>query len=127
MWKPITNNNSYVINEQGQVYSTKTDKILKPYSFYEGGSLYVTLSNKGYSKHFQVARLVLDHFQPSQTKINTFAIHKDLEIENVQNENLNRGSFKRGKTKTVGYFKTEFFATFRYIQAYTKEFGRSPY
>lgn len=34
---------------------------------------------------------------------------------------------KHGKTKTVGYYKTEFFARFMYIKAYQKEFGRLPY
>jgi hypothetical protein len=34
---------------------------------------------------------------------------------------------KHGKTKTIGYYRTEFFARFMYIKAYQKEFGRPPY
>lgn len=159
-WKRIKGFPNYRISSNGDVYSLKTDRMLKPYDLNNNGVLYVTLHNRGDSKTFQLAKLVIDVFQPSQTTINTFAIHKDLELENCSNPNLERGTradrkrmfneirgkkrgvypWKIGKNKfrvafknragkyvTVGYYKTQLFAEFRYIQAYKKEFGRLPY
>lgn len=166
-WKNIPNYPNYLINNVGDVYSKKTDSLLKGW-LNGSGVKYVCLSHKGDSRHFELARLVLDVFQPSQTKIKLYAWHKDLELQNVMNDNLDRcnrsdrqrmfmemKNKKRGvykydnyvskktgknvvryrvtfkdknkKTKTFGYYKTEFFARFKYCQFYKKEFGRLPY
>src|SRR6478736_2019471 len=147
-WKRIKGYKHYLINDLGMVYSKYSDKFLTPED--RNGVLYIGLSNKGDTKVTQLARLVLDHFQPSQTVINTHAWHKDFELANVTNNNLKRcnlGDRRRmlneirgkkrgvyawnigknkfrvvlkdpvGKTKTIGYYKTEVYATLRYIQA----------
>lgn len=161
MFVKIKGFDNYLINEQGQVYSKVSDKFIANYRN-KTGTLYVTLHKSGKNCSFSVAKLVLDHFQPSKTKIKVCAYHKDLELENVQNENLERCSRsdrlrmlnemnkkirgvyaynnpaskkkfrvvikdKQGRTKTIGYYKTKFFATFQYVKAYTQMFGRSPY
>jgi hypothetical protein len=91
MFKKIINFPDYRINEYGQVYSIKTDKFLKPYtSNGNSGTLYVGLQYKGKTKTIQLAKLVLMHFKPSKTKINTYVWHNDLELENCTNDNLER-------------------------------------
>lgn len=96
----IPNFPNYTIDELGNVYSIKKDRYLKPFKTQpKVDTLYVQLTNNGNSQYFQVAKLVLMVFQPSQTKINTFAIHKDLELENCANFNLERGT--RGDRKRM--------------------------
>ena len=90
-WRRVIGYKNYLINDLGMVYSKKTDKFLKPY-VNPSGVLYVSLSNNGVNKMIPLDRLVLNHFQPSQTTINVYAWHKDLELENVANNNLKRCS-----------------------------------
>lgn len=93
MNKPIPKFPNYTIDELGNVYSIKSDKYLKPYKTnHKVDTLYVCLNKSGESYTFSLAKLVLKVFQPSQTVINTFAIHQDLELENCANFNLERGS-----------------------------------
>lgn len=97
MIRTIPNFPNYTIDDLGNVYSINKDIYLKPYSFTPNGTIYVTLSKNGVSKHINVAKLVLKLFQPSQTKINTHAIHKDLALENCANFNLERGNLSDRK------------------------------
>lgn len=92
MSKLIPNFPNYTIDEFGNVYSIKRDIYLKTWSHSKGSTVYATLKNKAKIKHLNVAKLVLKLFQPSQTKINTYAIHKDLELTNCANFNLERGN-----------------------------------
>jgi len=92
MIRTIPNFPNYTIDDLGNVYSIRSDKYLKPYSFYPGGTVHVMLHKNGKGTHINVAKMVLKLFQPSQTKINTHALHKDLELENCANFNLERGS-----------------------------------
>lgn len=92
MIRTIPNFPNHTIDDLGNVYNIKLDMYLKPYSIHKNGTLYVKLHYKGRSELFNLAKLVLRLFQPSQTKINTFAIHKDLELQNCANFNLERGS-----------------------------------
>ena len=98
MIRTIPNFPNYLIDELGNVYNFKTDKFLKGYK-HHGNVIYITLTNKGAHKTFQLAKLVLSVFQPSQTKINTYALHTDLELQNCANFNLQRGS--RGDRKRM--------------------------
>ena len=158
-WKRIKGYRHYKISTNGDVYNVKRDHMLKGWTNVSGVK-YVSLSKNGETKTLELAKLVLDTFKPSQTEIKVCAWHKDLELENCANNNLERctrGDRKRmfnemkkkkrgvyyfshgkknyrailknrqGKTVTIGYYKTEFFARFMYIRAYKKEFGRLPY
>lgn len=92
MIRTIPNFPNYTIDDLGNVYSIKSDKYLKPTQIHPNGTVYVGVSKNGKSTWINVAKMVLRLFQPSQTKINTYALHKDLELENCANFNLERGS-----------------------------------
>lgn len=158
-WKRIKGYPNYRLNENGDLYNTKTDTFAKGY-INTSGVKYVSLSNNGASKLTQLATLVLSVFKPSKTTINTQAYHTDLVLVNCADSNLerctrgdrqrmfnemkarSRGVYnyphgkknfrvvmkdRQGKTKSLGYYKTELFARFKYVQAYKKEFGRLPF
>lgn len=84
-WVKIKGHENYRICEAGIVYSRKTDKFLQPV-FSSAGTAYVSLNGIMY----QVARLVLDHFQKSSTKVKIFAWHEDLNLANCHTKNLTR-------------------------------------
>lgn len=135
MTRTIPNFPNYTIDDLGNVYSIKSDKYLKPFSHYPGGTMYVHLSKKGIATPINVAKLVLKLFQPSQTKINTYALHKDLELENCANFNLERGTRSdrkrmfneiRGKIRGVYSFplgKKKWRAVIKTPQGKTKTLG----
>ena len=100
MIKTIPNFPNHTIDDLGNIYNIKLDKYLKAYKTHPNNdTLYVRLRYKGREETFNVAKLVLRLFQPSQTKINKYALHKDLELENCANYNLERGS--RGDRKRM--------------------------
>jgi hypothetical protein len=84
-WLKIKGHENYRICEAGIVYSKRTDRFLKP-TINSAGTAYVYLNETCY----QVARLVLDHFQPSNTKVKIFAWHEDFHLENCHTKNLTR-------------------------------------
>lgn len=88
-WERIKGFPNYRINENGDVYSIKYDKFLKPY-VNPSGVLYIQLSNKGAVLQTQLSTLVLDTFKPSRTQIKLYAWHLDLELDNCANNNLER-------------------------------------
>lgn len=88
-WKKIKEYPNYLINENGDIYSIKTDIFLKPHVNISGVK-YVGLSRKGKCTTLQLAILVLDAFKPSQTQLKRQAWHNDLELSNVSNPNLER-------------------------------------
>lgn len=88
-WKRIKGYPNYRINENGDVYSVRSDTFLTP-ATNASGVLVVTLTTKDTKTVAQVAQLVLDAFKPSQTQFKLFAWHTDLELENVANDNLER-------------------------------------
>lgn len=159
IWKKVKGYNNYILSEKGDLYNIKTDIIQKGHTN-DSGVKYVSLSKDGETQIVQLAKLVLDTFQPSQTTVKVCAWHNDLTLENCADENLERctrgdrlrmfneikqkqrGVYpwkigknkfrvalkgRDGKYKTIGYYKTEFFARFQYAKAYKKEFGRLPY
>lgn len=83
--KPIKNyENRYAVTEDGQVYSYRTKRFLKPW-YNERGYAKVTLCMNSTPKHYFIHRLVAEAYLPEplagQTQIN----HKD---ENKQNNNV---------------------------------------
>jgi len=88
-WKRIKGYPNYLINENGDIYSKRSDTFLKP-AANASGVLYVTLTARHTKTLAQVATLVLDAFKPSQTQLKLYAWHTDLELSNVSNPNLER-------------------------------------
>lgn len=109
-WRKIKGYKNYLLSDKGDLYNTKTDKILQG-STNSSGVRYVSLSKNGQKQAVQLAHLVLSVYKPSQTVIRTQAIHTDLELENCSNGNLERGThgdrirmFYRMKKKLRGVY-----------------------
>lgn len=100
MIRTIPNFPNHTIDDLGNIYNIKLDRYLKPYKINpNNGTLYVQIRYRGRQQLFSVAKLVLRLFQPSRTRTKTYALHKDLELENCANFNLERGT--RGDRKRM--------------------------
>jgi hypothetical protein len=88
-WKKIKGYPNYRLSENGDLYNVKTDSFLKG-STNPSGVKYVSLSKNGVTTQVQLAQLVLTVYKPSQTVINVYAIHIDLELENYAKTNVER-------------------------------------
>lgn len=77
---------NYYITKQGEVYNSRKDRYLKPYTD-NLGYLQVALSKEGKLYHYRVHRLVALHFlEPVEGK--TFVNHKDGNKKNNSLGNL---------------------------------------
>ena len=77
-WKKIENYPNYLISNYGNIYSTKSNKILKP-KIDKQGYLHIGLYSNNKRKFFLVHRLVADHFLPT----------KDLEVNHKNGDKSN--------------------------------------
>lgn len=84
MEKRIINYPNYTINENGDIFNTLTNKLLKG-SISEGGYKYYRLSKDGKKKMFYAHRLVAEHFLENPNNL-LIVNHKD---GNKLNNNVN--------------------------------------
>lgn len=84
--KKINNFPHYLISKEGQVYSTKTNKI-KISENNQNGYCRIELLNKNGKKKFYIHRLVAEAYIPNPNNYNQ-VIHKDLNKHNNNVENL---------------------------------------
>ena len=87
-WKPIPGYEElYSISSNGQIYSTRSDKVLKPVTN-EKGYLKICLQDNGIPKHFRVHRLVAQTFIPNPqgkpTVDHINGIRSDNRVENLR-------------------------------------------
>lgn len=77
----------YAVTEDGQVWSYKSKKFLKPYKAYNG-YLRVSLIKDGDRKNKRVHRLVLETYYPIEGMDDLEVDHIDFNIENNSLNNL---------------------------------------
>lgn len=95
MKKKIRNFPYYVYND-GRIQNQKSKYFLTPYQVTnQYGYYYVKLQNKEKGKVFNIAKLVLKYFKPTElTKTFKYPLHIDYKMENNEVSNLKKG--KRG-------------------------------
>ncbi|MCI5792823.1 MAG: NUMOD4 motif-containing HNH endonuclease [Lachnospiraceae bacterium] len=111
-WKPIKGYEQYLISSEGRVYSTKSNKIIKPANNNQG-YLRVVL-NPG-KKFYFVHRLVAEAFIDSTGKSREMVNHKDFNPHNNSVENLEwvsraenmKYSADRGRFKKTSSWRTK--------------------
>lgn len=84
--KKISNFTKYLISKEGQVYSTKTNKI-KIAEINQNGYCRIELSNESGKKKFYAHRLVAEAYIPNPNNYNQVN-HKDLNKHNNNVDNL---------------------------------------
>lgn len=84
--KKISNFTNYLISKEGQVYSTKTNKI-KIAEINQNGYCRIELSNENGKKKFYAHRLVAEAYIPNPNNYNQVN-HKDLNKHNNNVDNL---------------------------------------
>ena len=77
----------YAVTKDGQVWSYKSKKFLKPYKAYNG-YLRVKLTKDGVEKNKRVQRLVLETYYPIEGMDDLEVDHIDFNIENNSLNNL---------------------------------------
>ena len=77
----------YAVTKDGQVWSYKSKKFLKPYKAYNG-YLRVKLTKDGVEKNKRVHRLVLETYYPIEGMDDLEVDHIDFNIENNSLNNL---------------------------------------
>ena len=77
----------YAVTKDGQVWSYKSKKFLKPYKAYNG-YLRVSLIKDGDRKNKRVHRLVMETFYPTEGMDDLEVDHIDFNIENNSLNNL---------------------------------------
>ena len=111
-WKEITNYSDYLISDYGNVFSKKSNKIMKLENL-DGNYKRIQLSKKGKSRKILVHRLVALEFI-SQVKNKPYINHIDENPENNffknlewcnSSENSNHGTCQKRKIKNTDYTK----------------------
>lgn len=103
IWKEIEINNSYSINEFGEVRNNKSGKIKRPYLNKANGYLYVDLYENNKSRKCPIHRLLAIAFIPNPLNKPTVD-HKDGNRQNNSLDNLRWASYseQNSRFKTVG-------------------------
>jgi len=86
MFKDVNLNNNYMVNEIGEIYSKRKDKILTPKLNYDG-YLRIQLWNKGRNIFVSIHRLVAEAFIPNPDN-KPFVNHIDGNKQNNRVDNL---------------------------------------
>jgi hypothetical protein len=104
MYIPITKYEDYLINESGEVFSKKSNRVLK-HRLNTSGYKFVTFNYHGTQKHFLVHRLLAYVFLDLPSLDSNLEVdHIDSDKHNNSIENLQVLSTKEHKFKTHGEY-----------------------
>lgn len=78
-FKPTFCNPNYLVNKNGEFYSLKRNRLIKPYSDNHKGYLHIDLDNKTYKAH----RVVLQTFKP----VSNYQKLQVNHVNNIKNDN----------------------------------------
>lgn len=103
MWKKITRNKNYSINEQGQVKNDNTSHLKKPFTNKQNGYLMIDLYKNNKSEKVPIHRLVAEAFIPNDENKLTVD-HKDGNRKNNSIDNLRWATYgeQNSRFDTVG-------------------------
>lgn len=110
----------YAITENGEVYSYKTKKFLKPFDNGKGYKL-ITLCNNGKSKNYYIHRLVLETYKPAENMKQLQCNHID---ENKSNNNLSNLEWCTAKENANSGTRNERSAKARSVEVYCIELNK---
>lgn len=100
MWKDIIGfENLYKINEHGDVFSIRSQKIISPYITNKGYKM-IDLNMNGKKYKFLVHRLVAMHFIPNPYN-HPIVLHKDNVKLNTYYENLSWGTISENNAQAI--------------------------
>ena len=101
--KTIKGYKNYTIYNDGSIYSTRSKKYITPFQVHKTDYAYFYIqlyNNRRMCKSFNLARLVLKHFKPSElSKKMKFPLHLDSNTKNNRASNLTSGT--RGDRRRI--------------------------
>ena len=75
-WKPLPFDNGYLVSEFGQVFSTKSNRLLTP-QISTHGYLYISTKTKGFRKNHPLHRIIMQLYGPQQPEGKSCINHID--------------------------------------------------